>query len=46
MRKTIIPVATILFVVFLFGRGAGGASPADRAGTWTSLGPEGGDIVG
>ncbi len=46
MKKAVVIILAVLCAVFLFGRSPGPADRPDRAGSWTPLGPYGGDIQG
>ena len=46
MRKIAVMIVAAFCGVFLFGRGPGAGERPGRAGGWTELGPQGGDIRG
>jgi photosystem II stability/assembly factor-like uncharacterized protein len=46
MKKAVIAALAVLCVVFLFGRSPRLPNSPIPPGTWTSLGPDGGDIIG
>ncbi len=46
MKKAVVIILAVLCAVFLFGRGSAPIERPDRAGSWTPVGPYGGDIRG